>query len=345
MRALRVLVLLLLCGPLSHSSAQRPDSPGAEMRWFRGNTHTHTIHTDGDSSPDAVVRWYKEHGYHFVVLTDHDYLTPVDGLNAVFAAPGKFLVLPGVEVTDRHRQGETSKPVHLNGIGVREAVKPLGGATIAEMLDNNARAVRAAGGIAQINHPNFGWALTAEQIPATREPQLLELWNGHPLVNNRGGGGSPSTEEIWDAVLTARRRIFAVASDDAHQFQGEFGRERLNPGRGWVMVRAPELTAPAIQAALERGDFYSSTGVELKSYAADATGIRLELPEGARGSPTRYRTYFIGKGGDVLKRDESLAPSYEFRGDELYVRVRVEASTGATAWTQPVFPQKSEPEG
>jgi hypothetical protein len=339
---LRTVILLLLCGlmlgPLSPAPAQQPQAPGAEMRWFRGNTHTHTIHTDGDSSPDAVVRWYKEHGYHFVVLTDHDYLTPVDGLNAVFAAPGKFLVIPGVEVTDRYRQGETSKPVHLNGIGVREAVKPMGGATITEMLDNNARAVRAVGGIAQINHPNFGWALTAEEIAATREPQLLELWNAHPLVNNHGGGGSPSTEEIWDAVLTAGRRIFAVASDDAHQFQGEFSRERLNPGRAWVMVRAPELSTSAIHAALERGDFYASTGVLLRTYIVDAKGIRLELPEGARGSPARYRTFFIGKGGEVLKRDESLAPSYEFRGDELYVRARVEASTGAMAWTQPVFP-------
>lgn len=339
MRALlRVLILLLFCGLLIHLPAQRPETPGAEMRWFRGNTHTHTIHTDGDSSPDAVVRWYKEHGYHFVVLTDHNYLTPVEGLNAVFAAPGKFLVIPGVEVTDRFLEGETRKPVHVNGIGVREVVQPTGGATIAEILDNNARAVRAAGGIAQINHPNFGWALTAEQIAATREPQLLELWNGHPLVNNRGGGGSPSTEEIWDAVLTAGRHVFAVASDDAHEFKDEFSRERLNPGRGWVMVRAPELTPAAIQAALARGDFYASTGVELRSYVADAKAIHLELPEGARGSPTRYRTYFIGKSGEVLKRDESLSPFYEFRGDELYVRVRVEASSGAVAWTQSVFP-------
>ena len=44
-------------------------------RWFKGNTHTHTLNSDGDSTPDDVVRWYREHGYHFLVLTDHNFLT------------------------------------------------------------------------------------------------------------------------------------------------------------------------------------------------------------------------------------------------------------------------------
>ena len=54
-------------------------------RWYKGNTHTHTLNSDGDSTPDDVVRWYREHGYQFLVLTDHNVLTSVDGLNAVHA--------------------------------------------------------------------------------------------------------------------------------------------------------------------------------------------------------------------------------------------------------------------
>jgi hypothetical protein len=34
-----------------------------EKRWYKGNTHTHTVNSDGDSTPDEVVRWYREHGY------------------------------------------------------------------------------------------------------------------------------------------------------------------------------------------------------------------------------------------------------------------------------------------
>jgi predicted metal-dependent phosphoesterase TrpH len=309
-------------------------SPSATApRWYRGNTHTHTLNSDGDSCPEVVVEWYRKHGYQFVVITDHDSRTPVAELNAVFGAPGEFMVLPGVEVTDRF----AGAPVHVNGVGVRETVKPQGGSTIEEMLNNNARAIRAAGGVAQINHPNFGWALTAKQMAAAGEAQLFELWNAHPLVNNRGGGGSPSTEEIWDAVLSTRRRIYGVATDDTHNLQGEFTRERVNPGRAWIMVRAAALTPEAILAALERGDFYASTGVELKAYEADRKGIRMELPESPSRTAPRYRTFFIGARGRVLKRDDSLRPAYAFRGNERYVRARVESSNGTFAWTQPVF--------
>lgn len=318
-------LLILFCG-----------TTAAQPRWYRGNTHTHTVNSDGDSSPDSVVRWYKEHRYNFVVLSDHDSLTPVEGLNAVFAAPGKFLVLSGEEVTDRFE----GAPVHLIGIGVRKAVTPQGGASIAEILNKDAQVIRAADGLPHINHPNYGWALTAEQIAAATEASHFEVWNGHPLVSNHGGGGKPSVEEIWDRVLSTGRVLYGLATDDAHHFQGEFSRERVNPGRGWIMVRAGELTAEALLAAIARGDFYSSTGVELKGYEVTEREIRIELPEEAGSTATRYTTFFIGKDGAILKRDETMKPAYPFMGDELYIRARIEASNGALAWTQPVFLKK-----
>jgi hypothetical protein len=67
--------------------------------WYRGNTHTHTINSDGDSAPDIVVRWYREHNYQFLFITDHEYVTDVTLLNALLGATNRFLVLPGQEVT------------------------------------------------------------------------------------------------------------------------------------------------------------------------------------------------------------------------------------------------------
>ena len=322
-RGLIALFLALMVSPAS----------SAQSQWFRGNTHTHTINSDGDSAPDAVVRWYMEHHYHFIVITDHDSVTPVEGLNALFAVPGKFLVMQGEEVTDRFE----GAPVHLIGIGVREAVPPQGGTNISEVLSRDARAIRAAGGVPHINHPNFGWALTAEQI-ASADARHFEIWNGHFLVNNRGGGGSPSTEEIWDKILSRGRVIFGVAVDDAHQFKGEFvPAAGTTPGRGWIMVRAAELTPAAILAAFDRGDFYCSSGVELNSYDVNEREIRIELPKGTSNTAPRYRTFFIGKDSAVLKQDDSFTPSYQFLGSELYVRARIESSNGTMAWTQPVF--------
>ena len=68
-------------------------TPDQTLQWYKGNTHTHTINSDGDSTPDEVVRWYKEHRYHFLVLTDHNFLTEVKGLNSIFAAREQFLNL------------------------------------------------------------------------------------------------------------------------------------------------------------------------------------------------------------------------------------------------------------
>ena len=59
--------------------ARSATAAGSAGRWFKGNTHTHTLNSDGDSTPDEVVRWYRDHSYHFLVLTDHNFLTDVDG--------------------------------------------------------------------------------------------------------------------------------------------------------------------------------------------------------------------------------------------------------------------------
>lgn len=40
--------------------------------WYRGNTHTHTLWSDGDAAPEWAVAWYKENGYDFLSLTDHN---------------------------------------------------------------------------------------------------------------------------------------------------------------------------------------------------------------------------------------------------------------------------------
>src|SRR5262249_3750487 len=87
-----------------------PMAQSAALRWYKGNTHTHTLNSDGDSTPDEVARWYREHGYQFLVLTDHNVLTRVDGLNSILGADDQFLIVKGEEVSDRL----DGKPIHIN---------------------------------------------------------------------------------------------------------------------------------------------------------------------------------------------------------------------------------------
>src|SRR5690349_6497565 len=102
-----ILVLALLSGIEAQSQG---------ARWYKGNTHT--LNSDGDSTPDDVVKWYREHGYQFLVLTDHNFLTSVEGLNALHGANEKFLVVKGEEVTDTFKDASRDSSIHVNGLDV-----------------------------------------------------------------------------------------------------------------------------------------------------------------------------------------------------------------------------------
>lgn len=42
--------------------------------WYKGNTHTHTLWSDGNDFPEMVTDWYVKQGYHFLALSDHNVL-------------------------------------------------------------------------------------------------------------------------------------------------------------------------------------------------------------------------------------------------------------------------------
>ena len=325
MRATFPVAAAMLAASMSTAFAQT-----AAPRWYKGNTHTHTLNSDGDSTPDEVVRWYREHRYDFLVLTDHNFLTAVDGLNALHGADERFLVIKGEEVTDK--LGD--RPLHINGMDVSTRVAPQGGTSVADILQRNVNAIRQAKGIPHINHPNFRWAITAAELQQVRNNKLLEIYNGHPQVNNVGGGGVPGMEEVWDAVLSSGSIVYGIAVDDAHTFKQAGNPDVAGPGRGWVSVRATRLEARALLEAMERGDFYASTGVELADYGASAREVAVSVKPTAF---SKYRIQFIGKGGRVLSESAEPAATYQVRGDEGYVRARVIESNGRMAWGQPVM--------
>jgi hypothetical protein len=311
----------------SHTLASQESVGG---RWYKGNTHTHTLNSDGDSTPDDVAKWYREHGYRFLVLSDHNVLTNVDGLNTVHGASEQFLLIKGEEVSDRFGD----KPIHVNGLDVSENVEPQHGSSVLDVVQRTVDAIRKAGGVPHINHPNFGWAINADDLKAVRNDKLFEIYNGHHQVNNFGGGGVPGMEEVWDRILSSGKLIYGLADDDAHVFKQPGNPNVPGPGRGWVFVRAERLAPRPIVEALERGDFYASTGVELSDYQVTDKAITITI----KPDPySKYRVQFIGRNGAVLSEVISSPAVYEFRGDELYVRAKVLESNGRIAWTQPVW--------
>lgn len=314
--------------------------------WYRGNTHTHTILSDGDSPPDSAARWYRDRGYNFLFITDHEKLTDPAPLNARYAVDGKFLLIAGQEVTQRiadSTHADKLRQAHVNALGASRVIMPQGekglarGISMREGYDINISAIRSAGGIAQVNHPNFRWSARLSDLLSLPDSTLLEVMNAHTGVNNDGDGVSaPSTEALWDSLLSRGKILFAVGDDDAHSFRPADGDayDLTRPGRSWIMVRADTLSAASILSGIRRGDFYASTGVTLKTYVANQKDVRVTMQP---VYDARYRTEFIGKNGKILATVHGLEASYKIRGSEGYVRVRITDSNGNRALTQATF--------
>ena len=310
----------------------------AKEKWLRGNIHPHTSESDGDSDAKSVVSWYRKHNYDFLVLTDHNHLTILNYEKGrrKFKKP---LMIPGEEVTAKIQEG--SVPIHINGIGISRVVEPIDAEGIIPTIQANVDAIIEAGGIASINHPNYKWALTKTDLSQVVGASLLEI-HGPAVCNDAGAPGYQSAEQIWDSVLSTGRVIFGVAVDDAHHYH-DFDLKKLNPGRGWVMVRTKYINAEAIIDSLASGNFYSSTGVYLKELETSPSIISLTIEQqyleyySTDSRKPIYITSFYGRKGQLLKEVVGIQASYKPSGNEQYVRATVNSSSGFKAWTQPVF--------
>lgn len=423
------LPVALLCG---HAvKAQTPaDTAESEVRWWKGNLHTHSLWSDGDDYPEMITDWYRENGYHFLAFTEHNtllegerwqevterrgggvalekyverfgsdwvkqrsrdgknevLLRPLEAFRGFFEKPDEFILIPAIEITDRF----LTAPVHINVTNIRNLLAPQGGTNVVDVMQRNVDAVleqrRRTGQpmIPHINHPNFGWAITAEELMQVRGERFFEVYNGHPAVHNDGDAQHAGTDRIWDIVLTWRlaflglEPMMGLAVDDGHNYH-DMRVGNSNPGRGWVMVRSRELTAEALIAALEAGDFYGTSGVLLNTLDVSPERYFLEIDAepgveyvtefiGTRrgfdpsnspflapsGTPLRVTHQYSDEVGTVLKSVKGAVAEYVPDGTELYVRARVTSSKlkqnpyregeVERAWAQPlVLPVKSSP--
>ncbi len=291
-------------------------------------------------------------------------LKPLDEFAPLLNEAGRFLMLQGEEISDRAE----GKPVHMNATNLRELIRPVGGATVREAMINNLRQVIEQEQRLQrpilphINHPNFGYALTAEDLAAVIEEPFFEVYNGHPGVNQLGDEEHPSIERMWDLANAIRCAqlgappLMGLGTDDSHEYHGRPGSQ---PGRGWIMVQSAFLTPEHLLAAIRAGRFYASSGVTLRSIDYDSRSKTLAVEIDARPD-TSYTTRFIAslkpdvpgdiptsdRIGVIMSEQTGTAAKYQLSGDELYVRAVVTSDRDhpnpsfrnqkEQAWTQPV---------
>ncbi len=326
--------------------------------WYKGNTHTHTeLCGHADSSPEAVARWYLERDYNFLVLSEHNiYIDPAD-VKLPADAREDFILVAGEEISG-------NEVIHTTGFNIDSLVDWTHNSEHKhEIIQSHVDGTIEAGGLAILNHPNFHYAVTADDMLPVDHLHFFELHNGHPAVRNEGDADHPSTEELWDELLTRGMLIYAVSSDDAHEFK-TWSDDVSNPGRGWIMVRSEELTPDALDAAMRAGDFYATSGVMLRRLSFGGGVYRVAVDEGAtqralasphvRGRIDRgvdvgelalgWLIEWVGPHGEVLASSTGASGEFRLEGGVAYVRCRVSfvrrSERGVerfVAWTQPVF--------
>jgi len=379
------------------------------MHWFKGNTHTHSLWSDGNDFPEMIAKFYKDNSYHFLVLSDHNILSrgekwmnvgaiekrrrtlgvatlkkyistfgqdwveirgedkkqevrlkTLEEIRPKFEKEGNFIFIEGEEITNSF----SGSPVHTNGMNLKELIVPKKGTSIRDTMRNNIIAVREQSlrykkpMLSHLNHPNFGWSITAEDLAHVLEEKFFEVYNGHPGINHLGDAKRPGDERIWDIANTIRLAtlksdpLYGISSDDSHYYHGG----DVKPGRGWVMVQSSSLEEDSIVRSMNSGNFYGSSGVHLKNLLRDQKKGTLEF-EIEADSDAEYVTRIIGtrKGnennpdlvGETLATIKGNKVKYKLKDNEWYFRATVTSSKDhpipsfngqkEQAWTQPIW--------
>jgi hypothetical protein len=368
------------------TAAARPAAAAATGPYFgasgrlqwKGNTHSHINQAGLATDPYAhlprstgrqVLERYINGGYNFAVA-QINLNEPPDLSLASFNRPGSFLVVPSEE--DSRLQGLlpnnisakfiydtlslfNTKPVPQDGIVGTQGIAP-DDATATQIYNQTRKAIESVGAIASLAHPLLTHVGVPKVMLATRPPKGQTSWfewrNGEPGIPQLGGGGLPSTDQLWDIMLAAGHKVYVTAGDDGFPDYPisavRPGSIDWNAGRAWIMVWAPELTLAALERAMRRGQYYATTGVIIDDYRIRKGRIEVDLPiqdnsfmwSDNEHNFTPFTTLFINQDGikHPVRVDESFHPRYTPRRTDRYVRVMVLSGCNhEEAVLQPVF--------
>jgi len=294
-----------------------PAGAGGRGRgWYRGDLHTHTVHSDGARTPAELAAAARAAGLDFVASTEHNTASASLGWGG-HAGPD-LLMIDGQEVTTRDG--------HWLALGLAPgAVADWRYRAADGALDRVLAELHGRGGLAVAAHPchplpgctwRFGY----------RGMDAVEVWNGPWTPDDEAALAG------WDRLLAAGRYLPAVGGSDAHGHDDRVGHPR-------TVVLADGLDRRAVLGGLAAGRCWmaASDAVDLSLEAAAAgrsagIGERLEV---APGQEVTVRLEVRGAAGGLAELRTGAGPVLEARlagfGSEV---VGWTTTPAATAWVR-----------
>ena len=321
--------------------------------FYKANLHSHSTLSDGKMTPEEVKKLYKDNGYSVLAITDHDFLRSQKELSE-----NCFIMLTAYEIDIRDFESEfhrgVRKAVHLNlfaknpdnntFIGFHpETVKHLvnkGKVTKDEVnnvkyagelrelyyspaiVNGIIKSAKENGYLVSLNHPL--WSL----INYSDYSQYEGIWAVEIYNNGSAVLGFSDEEYVYEEMLRQGKRVFCTATDDTHSISDALG--------GFTMIKSEKLDYDSIISAMERGDFYASSGPEIHELYYEDGSVYIEC------SPVEKITLLTIGRRIFTKRakDGELITSADFKIDpELhgYVRFRITDTSGKCAWTNAYY--------
>lgn len=202
-----------------------------ERKWFKGDTHLHTVNSDGSLTKGQLVEYCKKQGLDFIIITDHNY-------NSVQKSyyDGDMLVIQGQEIT-----GDNG---HVNIWGAKVPAEPPYTLDTPEDYKKIIEQCRNAGGVISLNHPfcsMCGFRFDIDRLYC----DCVEVWNTIQHTDNM------KNRDWWVNQLLGGKRIAAVGGSDFHREY--IPHTKLLIASPTTMVLAEENTPAAILKAICEG--------------------------------------------------------------------------------------------
>lgn len=282
-----------------------------EGNFYKANLHTHSTVSDGKYTPAELKEIYKSSGYQILAISDHELLVEhselddedfitLTAVEYAIIEPTDWLRARTIEFNMFARDQHNTTQVCFSPTAVKHGevwrvpdVKYVGEARkkeySLEFIQKVIDEANANGFIVSLNHPTASF-LTPELVRKFRGLFAMEIYNQDCFF----GGVKELNLPMYEEMLRYGKPWACIAADDFHSSISE-----ENPARGFVMIKAKELKYGAIIDALERGDFYASTGPTIEElYIEDGIAhikcspvktINMETPYRPRGGSRRAK--------------------------------------------------------